>query len=121
MCDQISDAVLDAHLKQDPNAKVACGKYFFRFVYVGNFMIFACLTHRNLHKFFKFFEKRVCDKISISQLQWLIDMQNCGISYSVKTMCSCNTQGIIYQYIGDKNKDFPCIEINMLNEESESD
>lgn len=26
MCDQISDAVLDAHLKEDPNAKVACGK-----------------------------------------------------------------------------------------------
>lgn len=26
MCDQISDAILDAHLKQDPNAKVACGK-----------------------------------------------------------------------------------------------
>lgn len=26
MCDQISDAVLDAHLKQDPEAKVACGK-----------------------------------------------------------------------------------------------
>lgn len=25
MCDQISDAILDAHLKQDPNAKVACG------------------------------------------------------------------------------------------------
>lgn len=27
MCDQISDAVLDAHLKQDPEAKVACGKW----------------------------------------------------------------------------------------------
>lgn len=27
MCDQISDAVLDAHLKQDPEAKVACGMY----------------------------------------------------------------------------------------------
>ena len=26
LCDQISDAVLDAHLKQDPDAKVACGK-----------------------------------------------------------------------------------------------
>lgn len=25
ICDQISDAVLDAHLKQDPDAKVACG------------------------------------------------------------------------------------------------
>ncbi|KAG8551764.1 hypothetical protein GDO81_004252 [Engystomops pustulosus] len=26
ICDQISDAVLDAHIKQDPDAKVACGK-----------------------------------------------------------------------------------------------
>ena len=25
LCDQVSDAILDAHLKQDPNAKVACG------------------------------------------------------------------------------------------------
>lgn len=25
MCDQISDAILDAHLEQDPDAKVACG------------------------------------------------------------------------------------------------
>lgn len=29
MCDQISDAILDAHLRQDPNAKVACGKYIY--------------------------------------------------------------------------------------------
>jgi len=27
MCDQLSDAVLDAHLEQDSNAKVACGRY----------------------------------------------------------------------------------------------
>lgn len=26
MCDQLSDAVLDAHLEQDANAKVACGR-----------------------------------------------------------------------------------------------
>lgn len=26
LCDQISDAILDAHLEQDPDAKVACGK-----------------------------------------------------------------------------------------------
>lgn len=24
LCDQVSDAILDAHLKQDPDAKVAC-------------------------------------------------------------------------------------------------
>lgn len=28
ICDQVSDAVLDACLSQDPNAKVACGKIF---------------------------------------------------------------------------------------------
>ena len=27
LCDQVSDAVLDAHLQQDPDAKVACGEY----------------------------------------------------------------------------------------------
>lgn len=26
MCDQISDAVLDAYLSQDPDSKVACGE-----------------------------------------------------------------------------------------------
>ena len=29
ICDQISDAVLDAHLEQDPDAKVACGEAYF--------------------------------------------------------------------------------------------
>jgi len=28
MCDQLSDAVLDAHLEEDRNAKVACGTCF---------------------------------------------------------------------------------------------
>lgn len=31
LCDQISDAILDAHLKQDPDAKVACGRFIFGF------------------------------------------------------------------------------------------
>ncbi|KAI4498833.1 hypothetical protein M0802_006008 [Mischocyttarus mexicanus] len=32
MCDQISDAILDAHLKQDPDAKVACGLVLLHFL-----------------------------------------------------------------------------------------
>ena len=37
ICDQISDAVLDAHLSEDPDAKVACGRsdaYLFIFLCV---------------------------------------------------------------------------------------
>lgn len=37
ICDQISDAILDAHLKQDPDAKIACGKKVGFFIY--------CSTH----------------------------------------------------------------------------
>lgn len=28
MCDQISDAVLDAYLSKDPDSKVACGEVY---------------------------------------------------------------------------------------------
>lgn len=38
MCDQVSDAILDAHLKEDPNAKVACGKCITD-LYDANFML----------------------------------------------------------------------------------
>lgn len=44
MCDIISDSVLDAHLEQDPNAKVACGKrvveYLFTHVVLQSYLIF---------------------------------------------------------------------------------
>lgn len=33
VCDQISDAILDACLQQDPNSKVACGKYVSYIIY----------------------------------------------------------------------------------------
>ena len=35
ICDQISDAVLDAHLSEDPDAKVACGRlYAYLFIFL---------------------------------------------------------------------------------------
>ena len=44
LCDQVSDAILDAHLKQDPNAKVACGELTFSLMYsrpwLGFFMAY---------------------------------------------------------------------------------
>ena len=51
MCDQISDAILDAHLKQDPNAKVACGTS------ATTSLVLSMLIERN---FFFFFVETVC-------------------------------------------------------------
>lgn len=59
MCDQISDAVLDAHLKQDPNAKVACGKMCFptshsfwtwlSLLFLSNFTLFRWVSLKACH------------------------------------------------------------------------
>ena len=42
ICDQISDAVLDEHLKQDPNAKVACETI----AKTGMIMVFGEITSK---------------------------------------------------------------------------
>lgn len=44
MCDQISDAILDAHLKQDPNAKVACGKFYVFLLFLLKFISYFRLS-----------------------------------------------------------------------------
>jgi S-adenosylmethionine synthetase len=48
ICDQVSDAILDAHLEQDPNAKVACGMKGGRQV-ISIFLIYS-LHLRNIRK-----------------------------------------------------------------------
>lgn len=48
MCDQISDAILDAHLEQDPNAKVACGNLLiFKYLHLTSL---NSLPYRNCHE-----------------------------------------------------------------------
>lgn len=48
ICDQISDAVLDAHLKQDPNAKVACGESTWLFMEGLNCIFNIFIKKKNL-------------------------------------------------------------------------
>lgn len=43
MCDQISDAILDAHLEQDPDAKVACGECYFVIIFIFNVVLYQYL------------------------------------------------------------------------------
>jgi len=64
MCDQISDAILDAHLEQDPDAKVACGEFYYYsnflsrfyricFVSIFTFKYIRPTSFYHFHKFFK--------------------------------------------------------------------
>lgn len=47
ICDQISDAVLDAHLQLDPDAKVACGKQCFLVTSFGQCAKFRLVLSNN--------------------------------------------------------------------------
>lgn len=61
MCDQISDAILDAHLKQDPNAKVACGELIYKpripFTPLRQYRRFRLVKPTLLQKSFQHFPK----------------------------------------------------------------
>ena len=61
MCDQISDAILDAHLRQDPHSKVACETV----IKTGMVMILGEITSQVLRKIvgnfsdFEYFQSKV--------------------------------------------------------------
>lgn len=68
LCDQISDAILDAHLEQDPDAKVACGKLnfkHFRFKYANFVFNLICIHFTNFARIFLFF---FCENIGFKHI-----------------------------------------------------
>lgn len=54
ICDQVSDAVLDACIREDPLSRVACGKFinlnYQKIIYYFYFLNYNILQNRNLHK-----------------------------------------------------------------------
>lgn len=55
ICDQISDAVLDAHLQLDPDAKVACGKSCFLVI---SFYALGKVLRKGVLEFFQKLQKK---------------------------------------------------------------
>lgn len=70
MCDMISDAVLDAHLAQDPNAKVACGK---NYIFNTNMWVFIM---ENFYTFENIYF-RMCYKNWNDFIGWRSNKQGC--------------------------------------------
>ena len=64
MCDQISDAILDAHLKQDPDAKVACETV----TKTGMIMVRGLLLHEKNFDSCRLSSHKQIKKISINKL-----------------------------------------------------
>jgi S-adenosylmethionine synthetase len=89
MCDQISDAVLDAILEQDPNARVACESS----TTTGMVFIFGEITTSAYVDIEKLVRKTVCD-IGYTDGAYGFDGDTCGVIIAIHGQSPDIAQGV---------------------------
>ena len=89
MCDQISDAILDAHLAQDPNARVACETL----VKTGLVVIAGEITSKAVVNYPQIIRKVVND-IGYDTSEKGFDGNTCAIMTAVETQSPDIAQGV---------------------------
>lgn len=89
MCDQISDAVLDAILEQDPNARVACETA----TTTGLVLVIGEITTSAYVDIEKLVRKTVTD-IGYTRGKFGFDAETCAVMVSIKEQSSDIAQGV---------------------------
>jgi S-adenosylmethionine synthetase len=89
MCDQISDAVLDAILSRDPNARVACETS----VTTGLVLVFGEITTSTYVDVEKIVRETVRD-IGYTRGKFGFDSETCAVLVSIKEQSSDIAQGV---------------------------
>jgi S-adenosylmethionine synthetase len=89
ICDQISDAVLDAILKQDPNARVACETS----VTTGLVLVFGEISTSAYVDIEKIIRQTVSD-VGYTRGKYGFDAETCGVIVSIKEQSADIAQGV---------------------------
>jgi S-adenosylmethionine synthetase len=89
MCDQISDAILDAILEQDPNARVACETS----VTTGLVLVFGEISTSAYVDIEKLIRQTVND-IGYTRGKFGFDAETCGVIVSIKEQSADIAQGV---------------------------
>jgi S-adenosylmethionine synthetase len=89
MCDQISDAILDAIIREDPDARVACETA----TTTGLVMVLGEITTSTYVDFQSIVRDTVCD-IGYTHADYGFDYETCGTLVSVKEQSPDIAQGV---------------------------
>ena len=87
VADQISDAILDEFLRQDPEAKVACET----FCTTGLVVVGGEVSSEHAYVDIPATVRRVIDRIGYNKAEYRFDAASCGIlsAATPKTTCRC--------------------------------
>jgi len=90
ICDQISDAVLDAFITQDPNARVACESA----VTTGLVLVFGEVSLKDGYVDIPGIVREVIRDVGYTRAKYGFDYETCGVTVSLKEQSSDIAQGV---------------------------
>ena len=89
MCDQISDAILDAHLEQDPTARVACETA----TTTGLIVVMGEITSRAVINYPEIVRRTVAE-IGYTNAEFGFDARTCGVIVAIGSQSPDIAQGV---------------------------
>jgi S-adenosylmethionine synthetase len=96
VADQISDAILDDFLRQDPNAKVACET----FVSTGLVVIGGEVKSEDAYEDIQSVSRNVIEKIGYTKAEYMFDSKSCGILSALHEQSPDINRGVVQEEQG---------------------
>ncbi len=100
LCDQVSDAVLDEMLRQDPNSRVACETA----TTTGVVFVLGEITTKGYVDLQKVVREVVRD-IGYTDASWGFDFQTCGVLAAIKEQSAEIAQGVDHAFEARQGQD----------------